>query len=300
MCFEQRCAKLPVFCRQLGYLESFMRNETKAQMSPESKAAVDEVNKRAMNAASSVRHYSRRDDLSEAEAAALAAVADEARDKPILDIGVGGGRTVRPLLAVSKNYLGIDYAQPMIDSARKRFPEARFEHADARALDSVQDASIFLAVFSCNGIGMVNHEDRLQILKEVRRVLMPGGIFLFSTHNQSCPDHDAGFKFPEIELSANPARMVIRGVRFARGTMARLVNRFRYDRYSYRSPDYSLINDECHDYSVLLYYITLEAQRRQLESMGFATGAVAFDLKGKIVRGTCQDSSLTLLARTPT
>ena len=59
-------------------------------------------------------------------------------------------------------------------------------------------------MFSCNGIGMVAHQDRLSIMREVHRLLKPGGVFLFSTHNQNCPDHSAGFRLPEFEFTRNP------------------------------------------------------------------------------------------------
>lgn len=250
-----------------------------------------------MEDANAVAQYARNDALSAAEAAALAHVADEARGRPILDIGVGGGRTVRGLREVSPDYVGLDYSRPMIDAATKRFPDARFVHGDARDMRFLPDASIFLAVFSCNGIGMVSHHDRLAILREVRRVLTPGGAFLFSTHNQNCPDHTEGFTFPEFEWSRNPAKLAVRSLRFARRTVKRAVNRYRFARHDFRSDEYSIINDRCHDYGTMLYYISLAAQRQQLESHGFQGGARAFDLDGREVHDDSDHSSLTLLAR---
>jgi ubiquinone/menaquinone biosynthesis C-methylase UbiE len=260
---------------------------------------LDAVNRAVMGSRQAIDQYSRTSTLSAAEAAALASIAGEARSKPILDIGVGGGRTVSALLDVSGNYLGVDYSVPMIRAVKHRFPAVKFRHADARNLAFLADASIYLAVFSCNGIGMVGHEDRLAILREVRRILMPGGAFLFSTHNKHCPDHDGAFKFPIIERSANPAKLAMRGARFARQTAARIYNRWRLRDHGHRTEEYSIVNDECHDYGVLLYYITLDAQRRQLEEVGFRAGATAFDLDGREITSDnpSTDSSITLLAR---
>ena len=264
---------------------------------PTFNALVDAINRRRMSGREAVQHYSRREDLSLDELAALARVSHEAWGRPILDIGVGGGRTVKPLLAVSSDYLGIDYVEPMVEAARRRFPRAKFRHADARNMDFLADDSIQLAVFSCNGIGMVSHKDRLKILKEVRRVLVPGGAFLFSTHNRDCPDHVAGFRFPDIELTRNPAKMLVRTARFAQQTVRRVYNRVRLNRHTHRSKHYSIINDECHDYGVMLYHITLEGQRKQLVDLGFQPDAEAFDLEGNQIASGTRHSSMTLVAR---
>lgn len=258
---------------------------------------IDDINQRTMRSREAVRAYSRSHELQPPEESALQLVAHEVRGRPILDLGVGGGRTVGPLRQLSEDYLGVDISRPMVEAARRRHPGVRFEHADARNLSLLKDGSIFLAVFSCNGIGMVGHEDRLAILREVHRVVAPGGVFVFSTHNQRCPDHAAGFKFPSLPLSLNPARMLIRSARFARSTVRRAYNRWRFDRYSFRSSEYSIINDQCHDYATMLYYIKLGAQREQLTKIGFQPHAVAFDLAGRVANEECADSSLTLVAR---
>ena len=67
-------------------------------------ATVDRINLSEMRKAASVLHYSRSDELSAAEQAALDRVTAECRGQAILDIGVGGGRTVSPLMRVSSRY----------------------------------------------------------------------------------------------------------------------------------------------------------------------------------------------------
>lgn len=261
------------------------------------KKVVDAINLRAMRSASAVTHYSRRDDLSPPEQACLDAVAAEARGRPILDIGVGGGRTVKALMSVSSDYLGVDYSEEMVAACRRRFPRARFQHADARDLSGIRSGSIFLAVFSCNGIGMVSHADRSLILRSVHRALQPGGVFIFSTHNQSSSDHSAGFQFPELEMSRNPARALWRAARFAKHTAIRVYNRRRYAKHDLRTAEYSIINDVCHDYGTMLYYITLANQRRQIEELGFAENAAAYDLDGRFITKDTTHNSISMIAR---
>jgi hypothetical protein len=152
-------------------------------------------------------------------------------------------------------------------------------------------------VFSCNGIGMVDHPGRLRILAEVQRVLRPGGAFLFSAHNRRCSDHDAGFRFPRFDWCADPLRLAVRGARFVSSTIARVRNRRRHLPEEQRLADYSIVNDVCHDYGTLLYYIDLASQRRQLVAAGFRPDAIAFDLAGREIEDDTLDSSILFLVR---
>ena len=260
---------------------------------------IDEINMRTMRTASAVRAYSNTEALTPAERASLESVATLARAKPILDLGVGSGRTVRALMEVSDDYMGVDYSREMVAACQMRYPGVNLRHADARDLSEVEDSSKFLVMFSCNGIGMVNHDDRLAIFREVFRVLQPGGVFLFSTHNQSCPDHTANFRFPEIEFSKNPVRLLVRMARFVRDTPISAYNRWRFRKHDLRTPEYSMINDFCHNYSTMLYYITLKNQRRQLVGLGFEDNAEAFDRHGNPIEHDSTDSSIAFVARKP-
>lgn len=265
---------------------------------------IDRINLRAMRSAEVVAHYARpkrhdHDELLPHERAALNAVQHAVRGGAILDIGVGGGRTVGALREVSTDYLGIDYSQEMVDASRARYPDARFEHTDARRMTDIHDASIDLAVFSCNGISMVGHEDRLAIMREVHRVLKPQGIFLFTTYNRNSPEARAGFCFPDFDFSPNPARLLVRSARHLKDTAISVVQRLRHVRHEVHTDDYAVINDKCHNHGVMLYYITLAQQRRQLAEAGFAADAVAFDCTGqRIVEDTTLDS-MALIARKP-
>lgn len=219
------------------------------------------------------------------------------RDGAILDIGVGAGRTVNALLALSSNYLGIDYSQEMIQASQARFPGVRFAHADARHLVDIADASIDLAIFSCNGISMVGHEDRLAIMREVWRVLKPTGVFLFTTYNRNSPEAKGRFSFPHFEFSFNPAKLAVRGARHIKGTALSLYQRLKHVRHEIHTSDYAVLNDKCHHYGVMLYYITLSKQRQQLQEAGFEANALAFDCTGKRIEDDTTLDSMALVAR---
>ena len=259
--------------------------------------AIDDVNLATMAAGVVVQEYAAQGALFPPERALLDLVRDEARGQPLLDLGVGGGRTVAALREVSEGYVGIDNSQAMVDACKRRYPDARVELGDARDLSRFPDDHFQLVVFSGNGLCMVGHADRLRVLAEVHRVLRPGGAFLFSTFNRRCPDHDAGFQYPPFQLSMNPARVGVRALRFARSLVARLQNRRRNLPHEERRDSYSIINDVCHDYGTLLYYIDLASQRRQLVDAGFQPDAPAYDHDGRLITQDSVESSLGLLAR---
>ena len=246
--------------------------------------------------ASVVEEYQWDDELELQERIALATVAEKSTDQPILDLGVGAGRTVKGLLSISRNYTGVDYVPEMVDHCRQEFPGVRFEKADARSLSQFQDQSFALVFFSCNGIAMVDHEGRLAILKEVLRVLKPGGSFVFSTVNLNSPKARRFFAWPSYQRTTQPLKAMVRSVRFLRHVAIRVVNRCRFKRHEVHAATYAILNDVSHDYTTFLYFITLENQRRQLRDAGFVDGATVFDLSGRQVETDTTDGTMTIVA----
>ncbi|MEP7154127.1 MAG: class I SAM-dependent methyltransferase [Betaproteobacteria bacterium] len=260
---------------------------------------IDRINLKTMRAADTVAQYSTSEKLRLHEQAALASVADEVRGQAILDIGVGAGRTVVPLLAISADYLAIDYSPEMVAACRARFPDVKVAFGDARDLSTIAGDSISLAVFSCNGISMVGHEDRLAIIREVQRVLKPGGVFVFTTYNLGSAEATRGFRLPDMEFSANPLRLAVRLARLSRDTAISFMQRRRNLRHELRTPHYAIVNDRCHNYGVMLYYITLSSQRQQLADAGFEAQATAYDNKGGLIVNDTPCDSMAIVARKP-
>jgi SAM-dependent methyltransferase len=257
---------------------------------------MDAVNRRTMSTA--VRHYRWSDELQPSEQAALETVRDVVQGKRILDLGVGAGRTVKGLREVSRDYLGVDYMQEMVDDCRRRFPNVRFERVDARSMPQFADASFDLVVFSCNGICMVDHAGRLSILREVYRLLAPGGYFLFSTSNRDDPDHGR-FLLPRIRMTGNPAKLLLRAGRFLVEVSSSAVNRLRYKRSELRTSEYAILNDRSHRYATMNYFITMGHQLTQLREIGFSSGATVFDLSGRVVERATTDGTMTFITRKP-
>src|SRR5262245_38986116 len=76
--------------------------------------AIDTINHPTMRAVVSEYDYSAKEGLNEPEKAALTKIANQIKGGRILDIGIGAGRTIAPLMAISPDYTGVDYAPEMI------------------------------------------------------------------------------------------------------------------------------------------------------------------------------------------
>jgi SAM-dependent methyltransferase len=125
--------------------------------------------------------------LDAGERSALLEVAPTVRGRPILDVGVGTGRTTPLLQLLSDDYLAVDYAPEMVATFVEHHPGVRCECRDARDLSAYPDNSFGLIYFSNNAIDAVSHDDRSVVLREFRRLLAPGGRVVFSTLNMYGP-----------------------------------------------------------------------------------------------------------------
>jgi SAM-dependent methyltransferase len=144
----------------------------------------DQLNSLAWGSAETVERFARRSGFfSPGEARVMQCLAARVCGQPILDIGVGGGRTTGFLCRFTADYIGIDYLAELVEAARARFPQASFEQMDARDLSRFGQSSFWGVVFSLNGIDGMSHDDRATVFSEVHRVLKPGGWFAYSTLN---------------------------------------------------------------------------------------------------------------------
>jgi SAM-dependent methyltransferase len=101
----------------------------------------------------------------------------------ILDLGCGAGRTTHGLRRAGWKTCGLDLSEPLLRSAQRRFPDLPLLQADATAL-TFASQSFDAVLFSFNGLDYVYPEAaREQCVTEVYRVLRPGGVFVFSSHN---------------------------------------------------------------------------------------------------------------------
>jgi len=101
----------------------------------------------------------------------------------VLDVGCGAGRTTSYIQEAGCGVVGVDIAAPLIREAKKNFPTIDFRVMDARKLD-FKDMTFDTAFFSFNGIdNLMSFDERTNAIREIKRVLKPGGFFIYSSHN---------------------------------------------------------------------------------------------------------------------
>lgn len=189
---------------------------------------------------------------------------DELKGSRFLDLGIGAGRTTEHVLALTPNYVGIDYVPEMVDLAQKRFPQVDIRVGDARDLSMFESESFDVVMFSFNGMDTLTEEDRLLILKEVRRLLRPNGLFIFSTHNRT-KRPSKPWSSNEFSFTLHPLRFVRHSIYFAQGIL-----NYRATRHEqWETDSRACWLDSGTNYSAPLYFITKQAQAEQLKRIGF-------------------------------
>lgn len=116
----------------------------------------------------------------------LGRFADRARavpggeDLPVLDLGCGPGHITRYLHDLGLPVIGVDISPRMLDEARRLNPGLAFRAGDMRALDW-PDASV-AAIAAPYSIIHIHRDDIISVLRELGRVLVPGGRLYLSFH----------------------------------------------------------------------------------------------------------------------
>jgi SAM-dependent methyltransferase len=211
------------------------------------------------------------------EVAALQEVKQRLAGRPILDLGVGMGRTIPMLMGLTSDYRALDYLPEMVEACRHRYPSVRVDLGDARSLAQYPDRHFGLVNFAFNGIDSVSNSDRTLVLNSVRRVLAPGGMFFFSTLNLEGPAAQERPWRPRVGPTRNPLRFVARLSGATLKIPVDLMNWVRVRAMTQRGPGYQVAPLSAHNYSILAHYTTLHRQVVELTNAGFASDVLVFD-----------------------
>ena len=99
---------------------------------------------------------------------------------PICDLGCGPGQIARYLHSQGVKTLGVDLSANMIVEAQRLNPEIHFHQGDMLSLPDADNSWGGIAAFYC--IIHVPREQIVNALREMKRVLKPGGILLVAFH----------------------------------------------------------------------------------------------------------------------
>jgi len=180
----------------------------------------------------------------------------------------------------------------MVEYSRNRYPRASFSQRDLCALSAFETGSFDVIVATYNVIDVLCDRERRDVLDEIHRVLVPGGLLMMSTHNRGYASRLAE---PLQLRGRSPLRTAITLARLPRW----LRNRRRLLGLQRSEPGYAILNDISHDFAALHYYIWRDDQERQFAEHGFELEE-CLDLDGRRVEsdhGAPDCSELHYVAR---
>jgi SAM-dependent methyltransferase len=106
---------------------------------------------------------------------------------PICDLGCGPGQISRYLHRQGVDTLGVDLSPRMVAEAQRLNPEIHFHHGDMLALQDADNSWGGIAAFYC--IIHIPREWIVDALREMKRVIKPGGLLLLTFHIGDKTEH---------------------------------------------------------------------------------------------------------------
>lgn len=115
-------------------------------------------------------------------------------EETVVDIGCGLGRLTRPLAAQAVRVVAVDVSREMLDRARElnaQLDNVEWMHGDGRTLQPIGDSSVDVCISHVVFRHLPDPALTLGYVREMGRVLRPGGWAAFEFSNDPAP-HRAG------------------------------------------------------------------------------------------------------------
>jgi SAM-dependent methyltransferase len=194
-----------------------------------------------------------------------------------LEVGCGAGRILGYVAQLGGEAHGIDISPAMVEHCHSRYPAADTQVGDLADISRSAEGPFDAVLALDNVLDVFDDAERRRVLADLRGLLAPDGLLMFSSHNLAYIDRgarrDAGSTASPgrvrgllSEVVSRPPSNVARAVARIPG---RRRNRKRLGPLQRRGDGYAIINDSAHDYALLHYYIGRDDQERQLHETGF-------------------------------
>jgi SAM-dependent methyltransferase len=181
----------------------------------------------------------------------------------VLELGCAGGLLTSALVASADTFTGVGPCAPALVVAAGRHPSATFVCGDLRDFDTLGEQRFTAVVMARRVIDLFGDTERRLLLDRIHRALAGDGVLLFSSPNLGC---ESLVPPPARNLTANPVRLANRLARLPRA----LRNRAVLAPLQEREHGWAILNTPAHDYALLQYFISRDAQERQLADHGFS------------------------------
>lgn len=121
------------------------------------------------------------------------------KDKIVLDVACGTGYGSQMIAHQAQSVLGVDRSPEAVEYARAHYPEKNLTYAVDNAMQLSLEDNSFDVVISLETIEHLVEPE--EFIKEVKRVLRPGGIFVVSTPNDDEFMDDNEYHVHEFQFS---------------------------------------------------------------------------------------------------
>jgi SAM-dependent methyltransferase len=197
----------------------------------------------------------------------------------VLEVGCGAGRLLGYLVALGGEVHGLDISPAMVAECQRAYPQADVRVGDLGAIGASAQGVFAAIVLVDSVLDVFGDSERRRVLSELRELLAPGGLLIFSAHNLASLDAlpSATSQAPGGRLRRQARRVLSKSLmelgtattRVPREALTRARNRRRLAPLEHRGRDFAIVNDLAHNYALLHYYIGRDEEARQLEELGY-------------------------------